>query len=109
MAYDQQLAERIRQTFPARKGVSEKRMFGGLCFLVGGHMAAGIVQDQLVVRVGPDAYEDALAEPHVRPMDFTGKPMKGIVYVTKEGLMNDTDLKSWLRRGVSFARSLPPK
>jgi hypothetical protein len=109
MAYDHHLAARIRGVFGHRKGVEEKRMFGGLAFLVGGHMACGIVGEELMVRVGPKAYEAALAEPHVREMDFTGKPLRGMVYVGVEGIAAEPDLARWVECGHDYASSLPPK
>ncbi|MCB0220664.1 MAG: TfoX/Sxy family protein [Chrysiogenetes bacterium] len=109
MAYDEKLAERIRNVLAARKGVSEKKMFGGLAFLIGGNMACGIVGDELMVRVGPDAHEKSLAEKHVRPMDFTGRPMKGMVYVAPAGIKAGPSLKKWVLRGTDFAGSLPRK
>lgn len=109
MAYDEHLADRIRKTLRRRKGVSEKKMFGGLCFLVNGNMAAGVVKDEIMVRVGKEAFGEALAQPHARPMDFTGRPLTGMVYVSREGIEEDAGLKAWLDRGVGFARSLPPK
>jgi len=109
VAYDEELAERIRRALAGRKGLSEKKMFGGIAFMLRGNMACGIVRDQLMVRVGPEQYDDALARPHARPMDFTGRPMKGMVYVGPEGLRSDADLAGWLRRGVEFAASFPPK
>ena len=81
MAYDEYLAERIRKALKRRKGITEKKMFGGICLLLDGNMVGGVVNDDLMVRVGPDGYEDALKQPHARPMDFTGKPLKGMVYV----------------------------
>jgi TfoX/Sxy family transcriptional regulator of competence genes len=108
MAYDEKLAERVRVALEGRRGVSEKKMFGGLCFLVRGNMACGIVGDELMVRVGPDAYEDALARKHAREMDFTGRALKGMVYVAKPGLRS-TALRGWVDRGFDFAHSLPAK
>jgi hypothetical protein len=89
--------------------VREVRMFGGLCFMAGGNMACGIVGDELMVRVGPEAWLDVLSQPYVREMDFTGKPMNGMVYVGADGFADDADLARWIWRGVAFARSLPPK
>ncbi|MDP2674691.1 MAG: TfoX/Sxy family protein [Dehalococcoidia bacterium] len=74
MAYDEELAERVRRALAGRKGISEKKMFGGIAFMLGGNMFCGIVKDQLMVRVGPERYDDALSRPHARPMDFTGPP-----------------------------------
>ena len=109
MAYDEILAERIRTILHRRKAVTERRMFGGLCFMVGGNMACGIVKDELMVRVGADGFDHALAQPHARPMDFSGRPAKGMVYVGKKGIATDEGLKAWVDRGVGFARSLPAK
>ena len=109
MAYDEGLAQRIREHLEERDDVREKKMFGGLAFLVAGNMSCGVVADELMVRVGPDAYEDALALPHCREMDFTGKPMRGLVYVGVAGIEDDGDLGAWVERGVAFASSLPAK
>jgi len=103
--YDEGLAQRIREQLEDRPGLTEKRMFGGIAFLVHGKMAVGIVRDDLMVRVGPDRYEAALAESHVREMDFTGRPMRGMIYVTPEGLAEDDDLRRWLGWGVAYATS----
>jgi hypothetical protein len=84
-------------------------MFGGLCFLVSGNMCCGIVGDELMVRVGPGAYSECLARPHAREMDFTGRAMKGMVYVGTAGFESDADLDAWLERGLAFAESLPAK
>lgn len=108
MAYDEMLAERIR-AIVAKDGVTEKRMFGGIAFLLGGNMVCGVTRDDLMVRVGPDGHEDALAQPHARPMDFTGRPMKGMVYVGAKGYASDGDLREWVERGMSFAGTLPAK
>jgi TfoX/Sxy family transcriptional regulator of competence genes len=109
MAYDEGLAERIREVLQEDPGVTEKRMFGGLAFLTGGYMFVGIVQDQLMARVGPAEYEQALGLPHVREMDFTGKPMKGYLYVDPPGFEADADLAAWVRRCQRFVEALPPK
>lgn len=109
MAYDDKLAERVRLALAATPGLSEKKMFGGLCFLIGGNMACGIVGEELMVRCGPDAYEGALANKHARAMDFTGRPMKGMIYVAAEGLKTKASLHKWVDLGACFAGSLPPK
>jgi hypothetical protein len=109
MAFDEGLAERVREELDSRSDVAERKMFGGLAFMVAGHMACGILGDRLLVRVGPDAYAAALREPHAREMDFTGRPMKGIVEVGPEGFANDPDLGAWVRRGLAFVSTLPPK
>lgn len=109
MAFDEKLAARIRTALAGESGVVEKKMFGGLAFLFGGHMACGIVGEDLMVRVGPDGHERALAEPHARPMDFTGKPLKGMVYVAPEGVSTAKALRAWIDRALEHARTLPPK
>jgi TfoX/Sxy family transcriptional regulator of competence genes len=109
MAYDEGLAERIRGVLEDRKDVSEKRMFGGIAFLVKGHMSVGIVKDELMVRVGPAAYDRLLEQPHARKMDFTGRPMKGFLYVSSAGLESDGELASWIEQGVAFASALPAR
>ena len=114
MAYDEGLEERLRDFFHDRDNVSEhdvnvKKMFGGLCFMVSGHMCCGIVDDKLMARVGPDNYENCLSKKHARKMDFTGKPMKGLVYVEPDGIAEDEDLTYWLNVCLGFIQSLPPK
>ena len=109
MAYDEGLAERIRERLEERPDASERRMFGGIAFLIGGHMCVGVIGDELMARVGPDAYEDALRQPDARPMDFTGRPMRGFVTVSSRGIAEDEDLEAWIERGLRFAGSLPPK
>lgn len=109
MPYDEGLAERIREVLDDTESVVEKKMFGGLCFMIQGNMSIGIVRDELMVRVGPDGYRDALEQLHAREMDFTGRSMKGFVYVSVEGFDDDGDLAAWIDRGRSFALSLPAK
>lgn len=109
MAFDEELADRMREVLSARPEVDERKMFGGLAFMVNGNMACGIVGDELMVRVGSDNYEDALAQPYAREMTFTGKAMKGMVYVAPEGFASRGDLTAWIRRGTDFAGGLPPK
>ncbi len=109
MAYDEGLAERIRSALPDDRAVSEKKMFGGIAFLSDGKMFVGIVKDDLMVRVGPERYEDSLKRAHVRPMDFTGKPMAGYVFVAPEGLSDDAELERWVRLGAEFVATLPRK
>ncbi len=109
MAYDEGVAERLRDVFGERVGVVEKKMFGGLAFMVSGHMCCGIVGDTLMARVGPEQYDGALARPHAREMDFTGRSMKGFVYVGPEGFETDESLRSWVETCEAFVRSLPPK
>ncbi len=110
MAYDEGLAQRIEDALQDEPDPREaKTMFGGLCFMVRGHMALGIVGQELMVRVGPDAWESSLARPHAREMDFTGRSLKGMVYVGTEGFRTDADLKTWIDLGLANARRLPPK
>jgi TfoX/Sxy family transcriptional regulator of competence genes len=109
MAYDEQLADRIRAALPDRDDVTERKMFGGIAFMVGGNMTCGVIKEDLMARVGPDADEQALEEPHTRPMDFTNRPMKGYIYVAPEGVADDDSLQAWVDRCVDFAESLPRK
>ena len=109
MAYDERLAQRVRSVLSRRRGISEKKMFGGLSFLVRGNMSCGIIGDELMVRVGPKRYATALARRHVREMDFTGRALKGYVYVAPAGIKTANTLRSWVDLGVMFARTLPPK
>jgi len=112
MAFDTGLAQRIREVLAQRPGligITEKKMFGGLAFMVNGYMFVGIVRDALMARVGPDHYERALATRHVRPMDFTGRPMKGYVYVDPEGIDDDSELAAWVGQCLDFVNRLPPK
>ena len=106
MAFDEGLADRLRDLFEERSDVAEKRMFGGLCFMVANHMCCGIVGDTLMARVGPGNYESCLHEPHAREMDFTGKAMKGMVYVLPEGIDDDLELVRWVNYCVDFVESL---
>ena len=109
MAYDEQLVERIRGVLGDDIGYGEKKMFGGVCFLLHGNMVAGVATDDLMLRVGPDAWADALAQPHAREMDFTGRSMNGYVFVSPDGVAEDADLQAWLDRALAFVGSLPPK
>ncbi len=109
MAYDELLAVRIRAALSGEPGLVEKKMFGGVCYLLDGNMACGVIKDELIVRVGPEKHAAAMARPHVRLFDFTGRPMQGWVLVAGPAFTTEQDLKDWLRLGVDFARSLPPK
>jgi TfoX/Sxy family transcriptional regulator of competence genes len=106
MAYDEELADRIRAAVAGDPRVHEKRMFGGIAFMRGDRMFVGIVKDELMVRVGPAAYEAALARPHVRPMDFTGKPMVGYVFVGAEGCRTVAAVSRWVEAGARFVEAL---
>lgn len=109
MAYDEALADRVRELVSLREPMSERKMFGGIAFMLAGNMACGVLGDELIVRVGPDEYERALAEPHTREFDFTGRPSRGIVVVGPEAIAGDEELAGWVDAGADFAASLPPK
>ena len=109
MAYDERLAERIRAILTTEEPVTERRMFGGIAFMIRGNMAVGIIRDDLMVRVGASAHDHALAQPHVRPMDIAGRPSRGMVFVGPAGTASDPDLERWVRSGAAFATSLPAK
>lgn len=114
MAFDEGLAERVRESLGERPdfekmGLEEKHLFGGAGFMLNGNMACGVIDDLLIVRVGPDTYADALAKPHANEFDFTGRPMKGWVQILPAGTDDDGALAEWIGAGVRFASSLPPK
>lgn len=109
MAYDEGLAQRIREALAAETSVSERKMFGGLCFMVRGNMCCGIVKDELMLRVGKDLFQEALSRPHARVMDFTGKASNGMVYVAKDGIATDGALNDWIDLGLRFVNTLPVK
>ena len=110
MALDEKLAERLESALGAIKGITRKKMFGGLCFLHNGNMLCGLDnRGNLMVRVGPERYEDALKMEHAAEMDFTGKPMRGMICVRPEGLKTDEALGSWIGMGLGFTSSLPEK
>jgi TfoX/Sxy family transcriptional regulator of competence genes len=109
MSYDEQLAERVRAILEGPLEFREQKMFGGLAFIAGGYMFCGIVADQLMVRLGAEHAEQALGEPHVRPMDFTGKPMRTMIYVTPQGTRSDTELERWVERSLKYIQTLPTK
>lgn len=109
MAYDQGLAQRMREELDQLPNLSERQMFGGIGFMVNGYMACGVNKEEMIVRVGPENYDQALKKPHTRVFDFTGRPMKGWVMIAPEGYESDEDLKYWIEQGVSFAQSLPKK
>ena len=109
MAFDESLAARIRDTLARNRGVEEKKMFGGVGFLLHGNMLVGVWKDSLIVRLGPDNYDDALREPHVREFDITGRAMKGWVLVEPEGVEDDEQLTAWIQRAKEFVGMLPGK
>ena len=109
MAYDLELAERVARLLKSRKRIMQRQMFGGVCFLLNGHMCCGVESRRLMVRVGQEQYHAALGKRHARPMDFTGRPLNGFVFVMPEGLRSREALKGWVDLGVRYAASLPPK
>jgi hypothetical protein len=109
MAFDETLAERIRQGLARRKNVEEKKMFGGVGFLLNGNLLVGVWKDSLCVRLGPDKGDEALKEPHVEEFDITGRPMKGWVLVKPEGVTGADQVKGWIQRAVQFVGGLPAK
>lgn len=109
MPFNEKLADRLRKALARRKGVTEKKMFGGLAFLINGNMCCGVEKNKLVLRVGPENYESFLKKPGVRKMDFTGKPLKGFVYVSQEKIKTDVGLKKHLEPAIYFVQTLPGK
>ena len=109
MAYDEALADRIRPVIGARADVTERKMFGGIAWMVRGNMAVGILGDEVLVRMDPDDADRALAEPGVRVFDFTGRPARGMVVVAGERVADDEELARWIDTGADHAASLPPK
>lgn len=110
MAYAEDVANEVRQALAeADADPVEQKMFGGLAFMVRGHMVAGVLGDDLIIRVGKQGHDEALAQPHAREMDFTGRPMTGMVVVGAEGFAAEADLRAWIRRGLDFTASLPAK
>lgn len=109
MAYSEALAGRVRHALGDRPGISERKMFGGLCFMVDEKMFLGVMTDHIMCRVGPDAHDEAMAKPGVRLMDFTGRPMQGYIYATGPAIEGDAALKAWVDQTYAFADSLPAK
>jgi TfoX/Sxy family transcriptional regulator of competence genes len=109
MPYDEKLAARVDRAFARKQDISRKKMFGGICYLYRGNMVCGVERGKLMVRVGPEQYEKALKRKYARPMVFTGRPLKGLVYVVPEGLKTAASLKSWIETALAFAVTLPPK
>ena len=109
MAFSESLAPRIRERLARRKNIEEKKMFGGIGFLLNGNLLVGVWKNSLIVRLGDEQGEDALLEPHVRPFDITGKAMKGWVVVAPEGIYDDDQLSQWIQRAVKFVGKLPGK
>ncbi len=109
MAYDENLAQRVREILAGSKGVTEKKMFGGLCFLLNGNMMGGVLKDDLIVKFDKADHEKILAQKHVRPFDFSGRPMAGIAYVGSAGVKARKDLARWVEMGKAHAAGLPKK
>jgi TfoX/Sxy family transcriptional regulator of competence genes len=110
MVYDLELADRIRTVVQAERGLTERRMFGGLAFLIQGNMAVSASREGgLLLRVDPDEAESLISEPHVRRFEMRGRKMNGWLRVDAEVVESDDDLRGWVRRGVTYAHSLPPK
>lgn len=109
MPYDEGLAHRIRRALGDRSGLEEREMFGGLGFILDGNMVCGVIDDSLIARIGPEAYTELLDEPHARPFDFTGREMRGWLYVDPQGLASDEALETWLERSLGFIETLSPK
>ena len=108
MAFNEALANRVREALAGEKGVAEIKMMGGLGFMIGGHVALGVIGEELMVRVGPDGYQRALGRVHAREMDFTGRSVKGFVFVEPAGIRTTRSLASWVALAAAFAKSLPP-
>ena len=109
MTYDEKLVERVRRVVPPSANIDERKMFGGVAFLVDGKMFVGVANNDLMVRVGPEACAAALARAHVRPMDFTGRPLTGYVYVSADGTRTDVAVAEWVRQATKFVGTLPAK
>lgn len=109
MAFDEGVAQRLREVFADHQDITEKKMFGGIAFMHRGNMCCGVVNDILMARVGPGAYPEALKKPHTREMDFTGRSLKGFVYVDPPGFAEDQQLREWIDLCRSFTGSLPAK
>jgi TfoX/Sxy family transcriptional regulator of competence genes len=109
MSFDETLTDRVREALGPRRGLTERKMFGGLAFMLRGNMCCGVLKRELIVRVPPDETDDLLAEPHTRAFDFTGRPMRGFVVIRPAGCEHDGTLADWVDRAVAFAATLPAK
>lgn len=109
MAYDEGLAQRVRELIRDQPGYEEKKMFGGIGFLIRGNMACGVIREDLIIRVGADTYTDALLQPHVELFDITGRAMTGWVVIKEPGYRDDQDLVDWTSQGIAYAMTLPAK
>lgn len=109
MAYNLNLAQRIREIVYGQKDASERKMFGGICFMIGGNMVCGVVGDELMARINPEKHASALEKAHVKPMEFTGRSMKGYLFIEPEGIKTKRELAYWVNQGVRIAQSIPAK
>ena len=109
MPYNEETAERVRAVVRRRKGFSEKKMFGGVGFLLHGNMCVGVWKESLILRIGAEPYEDALQEPFTKEFDITGRPMRGWIMVSPDGFREEEELKEWIERAIQFVRTLPAK
>lgn len=109
MAYDETVADQIRKALRRRRGISEKKMFGGIAFMLHGNMCCGVIRDNLVLRLGEDEASKALSEPHTGVMDFTGRPLKSMIYIRPAGYRSYDDLQAWINRAFDFVKTLPKK
>jgi hypothetical protein len=109
LAYDEFLADRIRQRLADQRGLTEKEMFGGLGFMLNGNICCGVIGDEMIARLGPEGAESALSDSHARPFDFTGRPMKGWIYIEAVGVDEDDALDRWVTRAIEFTTTLPKK
>jgi len=109
MAYNEALAQRIRVTLGRHSAFTEKKMFGGICFLINGNMVCGTSSEELMLRLGDEGAQAALQESNTREMDFTGRPLKSMIYVSPEGIVSDRNLERWVKRAAYFVSTLPPK
>jgi TfoX/Sxy family transcriptional regulator of competence genes len=109
VAYDEDLAMRIREVLADRTDLTERKMFGGIAFMIGGHIACGVIGDDLMLRLGEEGADEALDRSHTRPFDFTGRPSKGSIFVEPAGTTDDAELRNWVARAVSHAARLAPK
>jgi TfoX/Sxy family transcriptional regulator of competence genes len=109
VAYDEDLEVRIREVLADQTDVTERKMFGGIAFMVGGNICCGVIGDDLMVRLGAEAADEALDRPHTRPFDFTGRPSRGAVFIEPGGTGDDAELRDWVERGLAFVATLPPK
>ena len=109
MAFDEDLADRMRAILAPEPGLTERKMFGGIAFMLNGNMVCGVIGKDLMARIGAERYDEALDAPHVRPMDFSGRPMVGLIYVSPDGVASDDALRAWVDVSLDYARALPPR